>query len=62
MECTSLQKMTENPTFEQRAVIKYYTKLGKNATEIGRKLKRVYGTSTLAYSTIAKWAHEFNDG
>lgn len=54
--------MSENPEFEQRAVIKFYTKLGKNATEIEKKLRRVYGDSTLSYCTVARWVRFFNAG
>lgn len=54
--------MADNLKFEQRAVIKFFTKLGKNATEIESELKRVYGESTPSYRTIARWAAEFQRG
>jgi [histone H3]-lysine36 N-dimethyltransferase SETMAR len=54
--------MTENLKFEQRAVIKFFSKLGKNATEIEADLKKVYGESTLPYRTVAWWVAEFRRG
>ena len=54
--------MAENLKFEQRAVIKFFSKLGKNATDIETELKIVYGDSTPPYSTIAWWVAEFRRG
>lgn len=49
-------------SIEQRAVIKYYTKLGKQATKIETKLCKVYGDNTPSYSAITFWVREFKRG
>jgi transposase len=61
-ECDQLGKMEENLKFEQRAVIKFFTKRGKNARQIEEELRLVYGDTTPAYSTIAKWVAELKRG
>ena len=47
---------------EQRTVIKFYVKLGKNMPEIKEDLQKVYGDSCFTNSCIHKWFHRFNDG
>ena len=54
--------MTENLKFEHRAVIKFFTLRGNNATEIEKELHGVYGDSTPPYRTIAWWVAEFKRG
>lgn len=54
--------MTENLKFEQHAVISFFTKYGKNATEIENELRIVYGDFTSAYSTVAEWTAKFKLG
>ena len=52
----------ENQNIEFRALIKFLTKEGKNAKEIHKRMTGVYGDSSPAYSTVAKWAGEFKRG
>ena len=47
---------------EQRTVIKFYVKLGKNMPEIKEGLQKVYGDSRFTNSCIHKWFHRFSDG
>ena len=47
---------------EQRTVIKFYVKLGKNMPEIKEDLQKVYGDSRFTNSRIHKWFHRFSDG
>ena len=47
---------------EQRTVIKFYVKLGKNMPEIKEDLQKVYGDSCFTNSCIHKWFHQFSDG
>lgn len=54
--------MAENLKIEQRAVIKFLSKLGKNAKEIEVDLRKVYGDSTPPYRTISWWVAEFHRG
>ena len=46
---------------EYRAMIKFFTRKGLNATEITKELVDVYGSSASTYHTVAKWIAEFND-
>src|SRR5208283_5286915 len=46
---------------ECRAVIKFFTRKGLNATEISKELDNVYGDSAPSYRTVAKWVAEFKD-
>ena len=46
---------------EHRAVIKFFTRKGLNATEISKELDNVYKDSTPSYRTVAKWVAEFKD-
>lgn len=46
---------------EYRAVIKFFTRKGLNATEITKELEEVYNDSSPAYRTVAKWVSEFKD-
>ena len=46
---------------EHRAVIKFFTRKGLNASEISKELKNVYKDSAPSYHTVAKWVAEFND-
>ena len=47
---------------EQIAYIKIESRRGKGAPEILNALEEVVPTSVLAYSTIRRWVHEFNNG
>ena len=47
---------------EQRTVIKFYVKLGKNMPEIKEDMQKVYGDSRFTNSCIHKWFHRFSDG
>ena len=46
---------------EHRAVIKFFTRKGLNATEIAKELENVYQDSARSYRTVAKWVVEFKD-
>ena len=46
---------------EHRAVIKFFTRKGLNATEIYKELDDVYKDSAPSYRTVAKWVAEFKD-
>ena len=46
---------------EQRAVIKFFTRKGLNATEIKKELDNVYTDSVPSYRTIARCVAEFKD-
>jgi transposase len=46
---------------EHRAVIKFFTRKGLNATEISKELDNVYKDSAPSYHTVAKWVAEFKD-
>jgi transposase len=46
---------------EYRAVIKFFTRKGLNATEIRKELDSVYKDSAPSYRTVAKWVAEFKD-
>jgi transposase len=46
---------------EHRAVIKFSTRKGLNATEISKELDNVYKDSAPSYRTVAKWVAEFKD-
>jgi transposase len=46
---------------EHRAVIKFFTRKGLNATEIHKELDDVYKDSAPSYRTVAKWVAEFKD-
>ena len=46
---------------EHRAVIKFFTRKGLNATEISKELNNVYKDSAPSYRTVAKWMVEFKD-
>ena len=47
---------------EQRTVIKFYVKLGKNMPGIKEDLQKVYGDSRFTNSCILKWFHRISDG
>ncbi len=46
---------------EHRAVIKFFTRKGLNATKISKELDNVYKDSAPSYRTVAKWVAEFKD-
>ena len=52
----------ENQNIEFRAAIKFLTKEGTNAKEFHKRMTGVYGDSSPAYSTVAKWAGDFKRG
>jgi hypothetical protein len=45
---------------EYRAVIKFFVQEGSTSNEIHSKFIKVYGDSSPSFSTIKKWAAEFN--
>jgi histone-lysine N-methyltransferase SETMAR len=47
---------------EFRAVIKFFVKEGLTPNEIHSKFIKVYGDSSLSFSTLKKWAVEFKRG
>jgi transposase len=47
---------------EYRAVIKFFVKEGLMPNEFHSKLIKVYGDFSPSFSTIKKWAAEFNRG
>jgi len=47
---------------EQRIVIKFLTKLGKNRPQIFRDLSTVYGENALKQPTVFKWVKRFREG
>ena len=47
-------------TIVYRAVIKFFAKEGLTPIEIHSKFIKVYGDSSPSFSTIKKWAAEFN--
>lgn len=47
---------------EHRAIIKFLTKEGENASNIHQRLVNVYHDTAPAYSTVAKWTAEFKRG
>ena len=53
--------MADDVVHEQRTVIKFYVKLGKNMPEIKEDLQKVYGDSRFTNSCIHKWFHRFSD-
>ena len=54
--------MTDDVVHEQRTVINFYVRLGKNMPEIKENLQKVYGDSRFTNSCIRKWFHRFSDG
>lgn len=58
---TTPQEM-ENLKFEQRAVIKFFFKKNKPATEIHKELQDVYGTDALSPTQVRYWLSEFKSG
>ena len=53
--------MSNMANIEYRAVIKFVTRKGLNATEISKELDNVYKYSAPSYRTVAKWVAEFKD-
>jgi len=47
---------------EQRIVIKFLTKLGKNGPQIFQDLSTVYGENALKQLTVFKWVKRFYEG
>ena len=54
--------MTDDLVHEQRTVIKFYVKLGKNMPEIIEDLQKIYRDSRFTNSCIHKLFHRFSDG
>ena len=48
------REMADDVVHEQRTVIKFYVKLGKNMPEIKEDLQKVYGDSRFTNSCIHK--------
>jgi transposase len=53
--------MSNMSNTEHRAVIKFFTRKGLNATEISKELDNVYKDSAPSYRTVAKWVAEFKN-
>ncbi|XP_076383589.1 uncharacterized protein LOC143260900 [Megalopta genalis] len=49
-------------TYEQRAVIKFHEKLGKNASETFRLTQQVYGTDCSSRANVSPWHKRFSEG
>ncbi|KAG5323091.1 GVQW3 protein, partial [Pseudoatta argentina] len=47
---------------EQRAVIKFNAKLGKNASETFRSMQQVYGSQCLGRTAVFEWHKRFLEG
>ena len=56
--CLHFSKMLN---IEHRAVIKFFTRKGFDATEISMELENVYKDSAPSYLTVIKWVAEFKD-
>ena len=54
--------MSDDVLFEQRVIIKFYSKLGKSLLEIKADLEKVYGDSALKKSGICKWIRQLREG
>ena len=50
---------SETSNVKHRAVIKFFTLKGPNATEINKELDNIYRDSAPWYGTIVKWMAEF---
>ena len=48
--------------FEQRAVIKFCTRLGEKPLDIYNKMVEVYREDVLSYSRVKDWAKRFREG
>ena len=46
---------------DHRAIIKFFTQKGLNATEISMQLDNVYKDSALSYRIVVKWMTEFTN-
>ncbi|GFX57037.1 protein GVQW3 [Trichonephila clavipes] len=53
--------MSDN-NFEQRSAIKFFFRLGHNATETFAKLQQVYGDSVLSRAQVFRWFKAFSEG
>ncbi|KAG5346730.1 SETMR methyltransferase, partial [Acromyrmex charruanus] len=51
-----------NFNMEQRAVIKFNTKLGKSASETFRSMQQVYGSQCLGRTAVFEWHKRFLEG
>ena len=56
------REMADDMVHEQRTVIKFYVKLGKNMPGIKEDRQKVYRDSRSTNSCIHKWFHQFSDG
>ena len=56
------REMADDVVHEQRTVIRFYVKLGKNMPEIKEDLQKVYGDSRFTNKCIYKWVYRFSDG
>jgi hypothetical protein len=57
--CVSRVKIFE---MEQCAMIKFYFKLGKTATEVSHDLKNVYDDDCLSHAPVLRWFTHFQEG
>jgi len=51
-----------NFTFEQRSVIKFNAKIGKNVSDTFQLMQKVYGECCLSRSSVFLWHKRFLDG
>ena len=49
-------------TLEERYVIKFYFKLGKNATEMYGMLQTAFGASCMNRASVFEWHKRFKEG
>ena len=56
------REMADDVVHENRTVIKFYVKLGKNMPEIKEDPQKVYRDSRFTNRCIHKWFHRFSDG
>ena len=53
--------MSNMSNIEHRAVIKFFTRKGLNATDVNQELDNVYKDSAPSYRAVVKWVAEFKD-
>jgi histone-lysine N-methyltransferase SETMAR len=58
---TLFLEISSMSNIEYRAVIKFFSRKGLNATEISKELDDVYQDAAPSYRTVAKWVAEFKD-
>ncbi len=54
--------MESDKNFEQRAIIKFFVKLGKTGKQISEKLNTVYGEAAMKSAMVYKWVKRCQEG